>query len=81
LEFVSAGKQQRTYRSVLSIRSLGVKTDPETMGKFSRGAVLLTSCLFAAITGKICKVSSWFSAKQPATPKAFGPRAKSRGLL
>jgi hypothetical protein len=28
------------------------------MGKFSRGAVLLTSCLFAAITGKICKVLS-----------------------
>jgi hypothetical protein len=35
-----------------------VDTDPEAMGKFSRGAVLLTSCLFAAITGKIWKVLS-----------------------
>lgn len=39
-------------------RSQGVNTNPEAMGKFSRGAVLLTSCWFAAITGKICRVLS-----------------------
>jgi len=30
------------------------------MGKFSRGAVLLTSCVFAAITGKFRKFATFF---------------------
>jgi len=39
-----------------------VSTDQPKMGKFSRGAVLLTSCVFAAITGKFRKFVAFFFA-------------------
>ena len=39
-----------------------VSTGRPKMGKFSRGAVLLTSCMFAAITGKFRKFVTYFCA-------------------
>lgn len=39
-----------------------VSTDHPKMGKFSRGAVLLTSCVFAAITGKFRKFVTFLCA-------------------